>query len=205
MRFHRAAKFCRSQWQWGPARCGAARRWEGIGNDVLLMGGTSCLGSFLFAISNSRPVLTATHLIDLWGTQNSPVLAARPEKAADLKPATHCVLNKQRGKTKESSGGNSCILFQLCVFLCVVVQQTEIIYLRLWFSSSVTQIQGCKRSWPTLPPLLTSHMGECEGCTVIQVILTVSGRFNLSMPVWALLKKKKKGKKEESQGWVNRF
>lgn len=47
--FHRAAKFCRSQRRPGPTR-----HWEGIGNDVLLMGGTSCPGSFLFAISNSR-------------------------------------------------------------------------------------------------------------------------------------------------------
>lgn len=48
-------------------------------------------------------------------------MAAKPEKAADLKPATRCVLNGQRGKQGSllgGRGGGIPAFYSNCDFLC---------------------------------------------------------------------------------------
>lgn len=155
VRFHRAAKFCRSQRRPGPPR-----QWEGIGSDVLLMGGTLCPGSFLFAISNSRHAgRCASSDGDAlnWSLRHAEFtsqisVTARPEKAADLKPATRCVLNKQRGKQGSLRGGIPAF-YSNCVFLCCCPAARNYLFEPLAFQQCCTNT-GVYKKMMTFPSLL---------------------------------------------------
>lgn len=154
LQFHRAAKFSE-----------AARARRGTGKESAMMCSSLAArpapASFLFAIPNSRhagrcarsdsDALNWSLRHDEFPSQIS--VTARPERATDLKPATRCVLNKQRGKKGSPWRGVVPAFYSNCVCLCCCPAARNYLFEPLAFQRCCTNT-GVHKKMVTFPSLL---------------------------------------------------